>query len=75
MKTPDFKQNKTFTDLLREQVKPLPETGWNNVGEDTPDTQHGVEFQGTWQNYSDTTVPARWYPNGRFCTYRNTSKW
>lgn len=61
MKTPDFRQNKKFSDLLGEasRPKPLPETGWNDVG--AIDEDHGVNFEGTWNNFSDTTVPASWY--------------
>lgn len=58
-RTPDFNKN-NFDDLLGgwKRPRPLPETGWNNVG---PSEDHGVDFQGTWSNVSDTTVPASWY--------------
>jgi hypothetical protein len=59
-KTPDFRQNKTFEDLINEATrpKPLPETGWNMVG---PGEDHGVDFQNGHDNFSDTAVPCSWY--------------
>jgi len=59
-KTPDFKQNKNFPDLISELRKPnpRPETGWNAVG---PGEEHGVDFQNGWNNFSSTTVPTSWY--------------
>jgi hypothetical protein len=59
-KTPDFNQNRTLADLIAEQrrPKPLPETGWNNVG---PSEDHGVDFWGAWANFATNTVPTSWY--------------
>jgi hypothetical protein len=59
-KTPDFKSNRTFNDIISEgrRPRPLPETGWNYVG---PSEAHGVNFQNGWANVGASSVPASWY--------------
>lgn len=59
-RTPDFKSNKSFSDLLREATKPrpFPETGWYRVG---LSEAYQIPFENGWDNVSATNVPASWY--------------
>jgi hypothetical protein len=60
-RTPDFKNNKSLSDLLGAADKPhaLPETGWWHVGNISEG--HGIDFQNSWVNIGSSSVPASWY--------------